>query len=218
MFDLLISALLPTLINAEGKTKGIKSLRDYPEIGDLVYSTDYVKHQSKLDGAFDVVVDKDELIGQIVQMNVADSKEDYVYHMKVLRPNNSTVYVAILNPYDESYYVMNNEYYRVVANPNYFYPNPNTVPNQTGDGSIPTQTGGTTTPKKPTPKPPEPTAPEDRTPIYPPIDESEPKPNYWLIGGIVGGGVFILIILIWAFSSSLDDTRAAKPKTIAAKK
>lgn len=218
MFDLLISTLLPTLISAEGKTKGTKSLRDYPEIGDLVYSTDYVVHQSQLDGAFDVVVDKGELIGQIVQMNVADSKADYVYHMKVLRPDNSTVYVGILNPYDESYYVMDNEYYRVVANPNYFYPNTNTVPSQTGDESIPTQTGGTTTPKKPTFKTPEPTAPDDGVPIYLPREEPKPKPNYWLIGGIVGGGVILLAILVFALSGSPDDAKASKPKPAASKK
>lgn len=144
MFDLLISALLPTLINAEGKRKGTKSILDYPEVGDLVYSNDYVRHQSELDGAFDVVVDKGELIGQIVQMNVADSKEDYVYHMKIRRSDSSIVYVALLDWTEVDTYefwdLMNNQWYKVVANPNYFYPNPNTVPNQTGDESIPTKT------------------------------------------------------------------------------
>lgn len=209
MWDSLLLSLLPTLIGGMGK--GVKSIPDYPEVGDLVYSNDWVKYQSMLDGDYDVVVNKGELIGQIVQMNVTDSKEDYVYHMKISRPNGSIVYVPILNPYDDTYDQMNNEWYRVAANPNYSYPSTKqTTP----------QIGGTTPTKKPIPKTPEPkpTAPEEKTPKYPPIEEPEPKPNYWLIGGLVGGGVIILVILVWAFSSSTDDAKVSKPKPSASKK
>ncbi|WP_028525490.1 hypothetical protein [Runella limosa] len=192
--------LIPSLFAPASQQKGVKSNPNYPEVGDLVYSNDYVAHQSKLEGNFDVVVNKGELIGQIVQMNVTDSKEEYTYYMKVQRPDNSIVYVAIMNPYDESLYVFDNEWYKVVVNPNYSYPVSNSKQPTT------TQSGGINTPDDPTIETPQ------KQPSPPPIDdfvidEAPPKPNYLLIGGIAVGGLTFLALLIWGVSSPQSNEK-----------
>ncbi len=204
-WDTVLISLLPSVLSVA--QKGTKSNPTYPEVGDLVYSNDWVKYQSVLDGKFDVVVNKDELIGQIIQMNVTDSKEDYVYYMKISRPNGSIVYVPLLNPYDDAYNQMDNEWYKVVANPNYSYP-----AQKGGQTTNPTQTP---TPKSPTTNPtPSPTKTPSPTPspktIPTPTPKSPSTPNYWLIGGISLGGVLLLIIAVAALSNSNENNDAPK--------
>lgn len=207
MFEYLF--LVPSLFAPTSQPKGVKSNPNYPEVGDLVYSNGYVTFQSKLDGDFDVVVNKDELIGQIVQMNLTDSKEDYIYYMKVLRPDNSIVYVEIINPYDEAWsvYVLDNEWYKVVANPSYSYPSTNTkqpTTTETARINIPTNDKTIEMPQqKPT------SSYYDDV-----IDEALPKPNYWLIGGIAVGGIAFLALFTWGISQFAikRNEKSNKPK------
>lgn len=219
MFENLLFALLPTLTNStQGKVKGVKSLYDYPEVGDLVYSNDTITWRSDLNKEHDTTIQKGVFIGQVVAVNVTDNQEDYVYYMKVGRPNGSIVFLEILNPYDELYNQIDNEYYTVKANPNYYYPS-----SDRNTPTAPKPTGTTTTTPKPTFK--NPTPDPDTLPQKPPIINipyhdpyPEPKANYWVIGGIVFGALFFITLLILAFSGSSDNTKANNPKTATSKK
>lgn len=189
--------------------KGIKSVEGY-EIGDLVYSLDYLILKQSLNKPHSITVQNGELIGEIVIIGVLDNEgADY---LKIMRPDGDSVYLEQVD------LELDNTYYEFRANPEYNYP---VIEDSTQGSTIP-KTKPFELPKVelpnipdiPTPKEPE---PGQLPKQIPPSNRRDNTP--WIIGG-----AFLLIVLvIIAFAAGYkSDPKAVdvakKPKTLTSKK